>query len=70
MRLVPLCKLTMRYAQGSWHRPLSRAAGQGDEGLGFGRGEGEVGGEIEGHWSGPTIRAAARTGCGRRTSVV
>jgi hypothetical protein len=48
MRLEPLCKLTMRYTQGSWHRPYGRAAGQGEEGLGFGHGEGEVAGEIEG----------------------
>ena len=48
MRLEPLCKLTMRYAQGSWHRPYGRALGQGEEGLGFGSGDGEVTGEIEG----------------------
>ena len=44
MRLEPLFKLTMRYAQGSWHRPY----GQGEEGLGFGSGDGELTGEIEG----------------------
>lgn len=48
MRLEPLCKLTMRYAQASWHRPYGRAGRQGEEGLGFGRGDGEVTGEIEG----------------------
>jgi hypothetical protein len=48
MRLEPLCKLTMRYDQGSWHRPYGRAGAQGEEGLGFGRGEGEVFGDIEG----------------------
>ena len=48
MRLEPLCKLTMRYAQASWHRPYGRGAGPAEEGLGFGRGEGEVTGEIEG----------------------
>ena len=44
MRLEPLCQLTMRYARGSWHRPYNR----GHEGLGFGRGDGEVSGDIEG----------------------
>ena len=44
MRLEPLCKLTMRYDQGSWHRPY----GRGEEGLGFGTGGGEVAGELEG----------------------
>jgi hypothetical protein len=48
MRLEPLCLLTMRYAQSSWHRPYRRAAGQADEGLGFGLGDGESAGEIEG----------------------
>jgi hypothetical protein len=48
MRLEPLCKLTMRYDQGSLHRPYDRAGGQGEEGLGFGRGEGEVSGDIDG----------------------
>lgn len=44
MRLEPLCQLTLRYKTGSWHRPYDRA----EEGLGFGQGEGEVVGEIEG----------------------
>lgn len=48
MRLEPLCQLTMRYAQASWHRPYGRAAGPAEEGLGFGLGEGEAAGEIEG----------------------
>jgi hypothetical protein len=48
MRLEPLCKLTMRYVRGSWHRPYGRAGGQGEEGLGFGHGDGEVAGEVEG----------------------
>jgi hypothetical protein len=48
MRLEPLCKLTMRYTQESWHRPYGRAVGQGEEGLGFGGGVGEVAGEFEG----------------------
>jgi hypothetical protein len=48
MRLEPVCKLTMRYVRGSWHRPYGRAVGQGEEGLGFGHGDGEVAGEVEG----------------------
>jgi hypothetical protein len=48
MRLVPLCRLAMRYERGSWHRPYTKAADQGDEGAGFGTGEGEVSGEING----------------------
>src|SRR3989442_10652969 len=48
MRLEPLCQLTMRYAQASWHRPYGRAVGQAEEGLGFGLGKGEAAGEIEG----------------------
>jgi hypothetical protein len=48
MRLEPFCKFTMRYTQASWHRPYGRAGGEGEEGLGFGSGEGEVSGEIEG----------------------
>lgn len=48
MRLEPLCQLTMRYTDASWHRPYRRSAGQPEEGLGFGRGEGEVTGEIDG----------------------
>jgi hypothetical protein len=48
MRLEPFCKFTMRYSEASWHRPYVRAAGEAEEGLGFGQGEGEVSGEIEG----------------------
>ncbi len=48
MRLEPLCKITMHYAQASWHRPYSRGAGQDEEGLGFGHGEGQVSGGIKG----------------------
>jgi len=33
MRLEPLCRLSMRYAGASWHRPYG-----GEEGLGFGQG--------------------------------
>jgi Protein of unknown function (DUF3237) len=38
----------MRYTQASWHRPYGRAAGQAEEGLGFGVGDGEAAGEIDG----------------------
>jgi hypothetical protein len=48
MRLESLCRLSMRYVQGSWHRPYS-ADGAHDEGLGFGQGDGDVSGEIEGN---------------------
>ena len=37
----------MRYADSSWHRPYG-ARDEGAEGLGFGRGEGTVSGEING----------------------
>ena len=47
MRLESLCRISMRYAEGSWHRPYG-ARDDGAEGLGFGRGEGTVHGEIEG----------------------
>jgi hypothetical protein len=43
MRLEPLCKLSMQYRDASWHRPYG-----GDDGLGFGHGDGVVTGEIEG----------------------
>jgi hypothetical protein len=37
----------MRYLEGSWHRPYV-SAGEGLEGLGYGRGEGTVGGHLTG----------------------
>ena len=43
MRLERLGKLTMRYARASWHRPYD-----GREGLGYGDGDGEISGEING----------------------
>jgi hypothetical protein len=43
MRLESFCRISMRYQEASWHRPYG-----GDEGLGFGRGEGTVSGELEG----------------------
>ena len=43
MRLQPFCRVSMRYGTASWHRPY-----RGEEGLGFGQGDGTVGGELEG----------------------
>ena len=47
MRLEPLCRVAMRYATGSWHRPFGARDGE-EEALGFGQGDGVVSGEIEG----------------------
>ena len=47
MRLEPLCRMSMRYAGASWHRPYHSHGGD-EEGLGFGHGDGVVSGEIEG----------------------
>jgi hypothetical protein len=47
MRLVPLFRLSMHYLVGSWHRPYGRSDEQA-EAVGFGHGDGEVSGEIEG----------------------
>jgi len=41
MRLEPLCRLTMRYAEGSWPRPFG-----GEEGAGYGWGDGSVTGDL------------------------
>ncbi len=46
MRLEQLCTISMRYVEASWHRPYG--AGDEAEAIGFGRGDGEVHGEIEG----------------------
>jgi hypothetical protein len=46
VRLEPLCRITMRYAHGSWHRPYG--SGGDSEAIGFGQGTGEVSGEIDG----------------------
>jgi hypothetical protein len=48
MKLVPLCRLAMRYERGSWHRPYTKAGDPNDEGAGFGTGDGDVSGEING----------------------
>jgi hypothetical protein len=47
VRLESLCRLSMRYAAASWHRPYGSRAGD-EEALGFGHREGVVSGEIEG----------------------
>lgn len=47
MRLEELCRVSMRYVTGSWHRPFG-ARDDGEEALRFGRGDGVVTGEIEG----------------------
>ena len=48
MRLEPFGKLVLRYTQASWHRPFG-----GEEGAGFGAGDGELTGMLEGSvsWS-------------------
>src|SRR3954466_6415638 len=46
MRLEPLCRISMRYLVGSWHRPYGDS--EHAEAAGFGQGDGEVSGEIEG----------------------
>jgi len=43
VRLEPFCRVSMRYRASSWHRPYA-----GEEGLGFGQGDGEVSGELDG----------------------
>jgi hypothetical protein len=43
MRLESFCRVSMRYVGASWHRPYD-----GEEGLGFGHGDGNVSGELEG----------------------
>ena len=43
MRLEPFGRLTMQYRSGSWHRPYG-----GEEGIGFGDGDGELTGEVAG----------------------
>ena len=48
MRLEPLCRVSMRYFTGSWHRPFGSRDGE-EEALGFGQGDGVVSGEIEGN---------------------
>jgi hypothetical protein len=70
MRLEPLCRLSMQYAEGAWARPFGSA-----EAAGFGWGEGSVSGEViqgtlrwansprrreDGVWT-PNLRGVVRT---------
>lgn len=48
MRLEPLCTVTMRYTSASWHEPYGRDVESAVEAVGFGQGDGEVTGDIEG----------------------
>jgi hypothetical protein len=77
MRLEPIGKLRMQYGRSSWHRPYG-----GDEGLGYGDGDGEITGEIEGQliwanfprrredgvWT-PNIRGRIRTPGGQEILI-
>jgi hypothetical protein len=77
MRLESLCKISMRYEGASWHRPYG-----GEEGLGFGHGDGTVSGELEatvswanyprrredGVWT-PNLRGVIRTRDGEEVLV-
>jgi hypothetical protein len=78
MRLEPLCRVSMRYAEGSWARPFGAA-----EGAGFGWGEGTVSGDVvrgslrwansprrreDGVWT-PNLRGVIRTGDGAEILV-
>jgi hypothetical protein len=47
MRLESLCRFELRYVASSWHRPYG-ARGEVAEAIGFGHGDGEVTGEVEG----------------------
>ena len=47
MRLESFCRISMRYVDGSWHRPYG-SRDEDEEALGFGHGDGSVSGEIEG----------------------
>jgi len=47
MQLEWFCRISMRYADASWHRPYG-TRDEGAEGLGFGQGDGTVSGEIAG----------------------
>ena len=77
MRLESFCKISMRYREASWHRPYA-----GDEGLGFGQGDGTVSGELEGtvSWANyprrredgvwtPNLRGVITTGSGEEVLV-
>jgi len=70
MRLEPLCRLSMRYTDAAWVRPFG-----GEEGAGFGSGDGSVSGDVlkgaltwanyprrreDGVWT-PNVRGLIRT---------
>ena len=78
MRLEPLCRLTMRYEEGAWPRPFG-----GDEGAGYGWGEGSFSGDVlrgtmrwsnsprrreDGVWT-PNLRGVLRTDDGAEILV-
>jgi Protein of unknown function (DUF3237) len=46
MRVEPLCRIAMHYSRASWHQPYGSE--RGEEALGFGDGQGEVSGDIDG----------------------
>lgn len=48
MRLETFGKIRVRYTSGSWHRPYAHERGAAEEGIGFGQGQGDVTGEVEG----------------------
>jgi len=48
MRLERLCTITMRYTVASWHNPYGRDVESAAEAMGYGQGDGDVTGEIEG----------------------
>jgi hypothetical protein len=48
MRLESFGKIRMRYSRGSWHRPYGRDSTRGEECIGFGSGDGELTGSLEG----------------------
>jgi hypothetical protein len=78
MRLEPLCHFAMRYADGAWARPFG-----GEEGAGFGSGQGEITGDAlrgtlrwanaprrreDGVWT-PNLRGVLRTDDGAEILV-
>ena len=58
MRLGLLCTISMRYVDGSWHRPYGSS--DDGEGLGFGHGDGSVSGEIAALGDDPPVRFRQR----------
>src|SRR2546427_3995739 len=78
MRLEPLCRVSMKYAEGAWVRPFGTA-----EAAGFGWGEGEVSGDVlqgslrwtnyprmreDGVWT-PNVRGVIRTEDGAESLI-